>query len=347
MTNAAETPDPRSRRSQAALATLPERGTVIAVRLPNWVGDVCMALPTLAHLRAAGLQLHCFGKGWARDLLAGFPDRVEVLPKGWRAGAAAIRASGATRGLLLTNSFSSAWTMRWAGIKAIGYSRDLRGWLLGYAPRRLRDVHEVESFWTLALAETFQDGGWPEYFGEPPAPPPPSALALILAQRHRDEAAAALAAAGIAGYYHVLCPLAVGTVAGMSKQWPSFPLLCRGLIEQGERVIACPGPGEEATCAALLPGASLIPGLGLGAYAAVLAGARKVVANDSGPMHLGVAVGAPVLGIFGVTDPRRTRPWGPTGAVVGDGMGWPTVQAVWESLRQLPSGGQSPVTISL
>jgi heptosyltransferase-2 len=308
------------------------------VRLPNWVGDVCMALPALAHLRASGMRLHCFGKGWARDLLAGFPDRVEALPKGWRAAAAALRTCGAQRGLLFTNSFSSAWTMRWAGIQATGYARELRGWLLGQAPRRLPGVHEVESFWNLALAVTGQTGG--AGAGRPPA------LQLALAQRQRDEAAAALAAAGVAGHYHVLCPLAVGTVAGMPKQWPSFPLLCRGLIEQGERVLACPGPGEETACAALLPGATLVPGLGLGAYAAVLAGARKVVANDSGPLHLAVAVGAPALGIFGVTDPRRTRPWGPTGAVVGDGMGWPTVQAVWESLRQLPPEAQAAATSS-
>jgi heptosyltransferase II len=304
---------------------------ILAVRLPNWVGDVCMALPALAHLRASGMRLHCFGKGWARDLLAGFPDRVEAIPKGWRAGAVAMRASGAERGLLFTNSFSSAWSMRWAGIKAVGYSRELRGVLLDRSLPRLRNVHEVESFWSLALAVTGHVAS---------TPVPPARLDLLLAQRHRDEAAAALAAAGVAGPYHVICPLAVGTVAGMSKQWPSFPLLCRGLIEQGERVVACPGPGEDATCAAVLPGATLIPGLGLGAYAAVLAGARKVVANDSGPMHLAAAVGTPVLGIFGVTDPRRTRPW------VGDGMGWPTVQAVWENLRQLPLGGQAAATVS-
>jgi heptosyltransferase-2 len=321
-------------------------GELIAVRLPNWVGDVCMALPALAHLRAAGMRLHCFGKGWARDLLAGYPDRVEALPKGWRAAAAALRASGARRGVLFTNSFSSAWTMRWAGIRATGYARDLRGWLLDTAPRRRRDAHEVESFWTLALAENLQDGGWPGYLGEAPPPAQPPALELVLAARHRAEAAVALAAAGVTGHYQVLCPLAVGTVAGMSKQWPSFPLLCRGLIEQGERVLACPGPGEEAACAALLPGATLVPGLGLGAYAALLAGADRVVANDSGPLHLAVAVGAPVLGIFGVTDPRRTRPWGPNGAVVGDGMGWPTVQAVWESLRQLPPRAQAAATSS-
>jgi heptosyltransferase-2 len=112
--------------------------------------------------------------------------------------------------------------------------------------------------------------------------------------------------------------------------------LCRGLIEQGETVVACPGPGEAAACAAALPGARLLDGLGLGAYAAVMSLSRRVVANDSGPMHLAAAVGAPVLGIFGVSDPGRTRPWGRSGAIVGNRNAWPTVQAVWESLGRLP-----------
>jgi heptosyltransferase-2 len=32
--------------------------------------------------------------------------------------------------------------------------------------------------------------------------------------------------------------------------------------------------------------------------------------NDSGPMHLAVAVGTPVVAVFGPTDPRKNAPWG-------------------------------------
>lgn len=47
--------------------------------------------------------------------------------------------------------------------------------------------------------------------------------------------------------------------------------------------------------------------------------AEWVVSNDSGPMHLAAALGVPVLGIFGPTDPRLFGPYplnGPTNFVI-------------------------------
>jgi len=44
---------------------------------------------------------------------------------------------------------------------------------------------------------------------------------------------------------------------------------------------------------------------------AVIAEARAMVTNDSGPMHVAAAVGTPVVAIFGPTDPARTGPYGP------------------------------------
>lgn len=42
---------------------------------------------------------------------------------------------------------------------------------------------------------------------------------------------------------------------------------------------------------------------------ALFRGAKFVIANDSGPMHLAVACGAPVIAIFGPTNPIRTGPY--------------------------------------
>jgi heptosyltransferase-2 len=295
----------------------------LAVRLPNWVGDVCMALPALSAL-GERRPLRLFGKGWAVELLAGMAWTVEKLPTGVRAAAAAVRSSGARDGLLFTNSFGSALAFRWAGLRATGYRAELRGLLLGRAVSKPRGLHEVETFWRLALA----------HLGRAPAPPP-GRLGLNLQERHRQQARDALAAAGVSGAYTVLCPLAVGAADGRSKVWPSFPLLCRGLIEGGDAVVACPGPGEEGACAAALPGARMLPGLGLGAYAAVLAGARRVAANDTGPMHLAAAVDAPVVGIFGVSDPRRTAPWSAGGTFCGSSSGWPALAEVVRALDRV------------
>ena len=45
----------------------------------------------------------------------------------------------------------------------------------------------------------------------------------------------------------------------------------------------------------------------------VMARADAIVANDSGAMHLGAALGRPVVAIFGPTDERATRPISSTG----------------------------------
>jgi heptosyltransferase-1 len=42
----------------------------------------------------------------------------------------------------------------------------------------------------------------------------------------------------------------------------------------------------------------------------VMRGAKFVVSNDSGPMHIAAALGIPVFTIFGPTDPSRTGPYG-------------------------------------
>jgi ADP-heptose:LPS heptosyltransferase len=47
-----------------------------------------------------------------------------------------------------------------------------------------------------------------------------------------------------------------------------------------------------------------------------LADASLLVANDSGPGHLGAVIGVPTVSIFGSTDPARWRPLGPRVEVV-------------------------------
>ena len=49
---------------------------------------------------------------------------------------------------------------------------------------------------------------------------------------------------------------------------------------------------------------------GLKELAALIAGAKAVVGNDSGPMHIAAALDIPTIAIFGPTDPSKTGPYG-------------------------------------
>jgi heptosyltransferase I len=73
------------------------------------------------------------------------------------------------------------------------------------------------------------------------------------------------------------------------------------------------GPGEaplaEAVVAASEGTAVAAPPTTLGELVALLRAARLVLSGDTGPLHLAAALGTPVVGLFGPTDPERNGPW--------------------------------------
>lgn len=306
----------------------------LIVRLPNHLGDACMALPALELLADRGHALTLAGQPWAADLFAAYPWPVLRLARSRRARIAQLRAHTrpGTPALLLTNSFGSALDMRLARLRPAGYRTDLRRLLLARSfavpARWFQDqapMHMVEYYY--ALVHAFVGGA---------VPPVPPDLSLRLVPTAVERAQAALRAAGIGGDYVMLCPVAVGLHRGKVKAWDGFGRLCARLIEAGVKVAACPGPGESDAVRAAVPGATLLPETDVGTFAALLAGSRLVVANDSGSAHVAAAVGAPLLTLFGVTDARRTGPWSSHAAGVGAADGWPGFDEVAAAVdRQL------------
>ncbi|HNP27595.1 MAG TPA: putative lipopolysaccharide heptosyltransferase III [Nitrospirales bacterium] len=106
----------------------------------------------------------------------------------------------------------------------------------------------------------------------------------------------------------------------VDKAWPleRFAALADWLAEQGA-VVALIGHQAEVQIGRQLINASkskphnLMGHTRLRQLAAVMKRSALFVGNDGGPMHMAAAVGCPVLGLFGPTDPQI---WGPRGEKV-------------------------------
>ena len=100
-----------------------------------------------------------------------------------------------------------------------------------------------------------------------------------------------------------------------AKRWPveRYAEVARALLNQGLRVLVNAGPGELALADTIIKktggGASLL----LCSVEQLIAITRRIslaIAGDTGPLHLACALGRPVVGIYGPTDPSRNGPYG-------------------------------------
>lgn len=101
-----------------------------------------------------------------------------------------------------------------------------------------------------------------------------------------------------------------------TRRWPvsHYAELARRLLAEGESVVILGGAGD-APIARRIAGMEgrvldLTGRLRLGESAGVMKMAAAVVTHDSGPLHLAAAVGAPLIALFGPTDPRIKFPPG-------------------------------------
>ena len=283
----------------------------LLVRLSS-LGDVIHALPAASALRDAFPAARIdwvIDARWQR-LLEGNPDLNEVIvydrkqAGGLRSSIRKLRAAQYTCAIDFQGLYKSALLALASGApRRIGFQSSYarEGLVASLYTDRVnpRGPHKVDHNRTLVERAGAKLG---------PARFP-------LAIRPEDDAIVTreLANHSIADFY-VLNPGG----GWLSKCWPAerYGELHRKLAEcRGWSGVVTVGPGEENLARDLIraagdPAPVAIP-LALGPLMALLRRAKLMVSADTGPLHLASALGTPVVGLFGPTDPARNGPFSP------------------------------------
>lgn len=290
----------------------------LLVVLPNWVGDVVLATPILAALRArfAAAQIGYLMRRYVAEIVAGcgwhdfeeyWPARRGLSSPGAHlAVARRLAARGFDAALLLTNSFRSALVVRLARVqRRIGYAREARGWLLTERLRPLRKQGEYVPTPMLgyyaALAERLGC--------------PISDTRLRLGITPEQEEAAQRLKRHYALRDRAYAVVNPGAAFGASKCWlpERFAETCDRLNrEYGLTPVLVGAPGEAPLMRMIAQRATapvvncIEPGTTLGSLKGLVRDAALLVCNDTGPRHYGNAFGIPTLTIFGPTHQEWT-----------------------------------------
>jgi heptosyltransferase-1 len=280
------------------------------------LGDVVHALPVLATLRA---RLPEATIAWVVDaafapLLEGHPDLDQLLPvplRSWKRERGSLRAASRVwAAVRRIRAFRADVTLDLMGNHKAGVLARLSG-----APRRLghRRADRREPSSALWLNEHVVARG--EHAIDR-ALSVLDALGIATEPAPRVRLACTSDAAGLALLAETPePPLLIQPGAGWgNKRYPSaaFGAVAAALATDLP-VAVLSAPGEEDLAASVVAASGNLarhwhaPSLPM--LATLLAGARALVGGDTGPLHLAHALGTPVLGLFGPTDPRRNGPW--------------------------------------
>jgi len=288
----------------------------LLVRLGS-LGDVIHALPAASALRDAfpDARIDWLIEPKWRRLLEGNSDLTEIISFEKKSAGGLIttisklRAAHYTCAIDFQGLYKSALPVFASGApRRVGfpstYAREGFASLFYTDRVNPRGAHKVDHNLTLAEAA-----------GARSSPP---RFPLTLRPEDEKQVAQELASHNIGDFY-VLNPGG----GWRSKCWPPErygDLHHRLAVQHGWRGVITFGPGEEGLAEELISAAGnsapLALPLGLGPLMALMQRAKFVVSADTGPLHLASALGAPVVGLYGPTDPARNGPYGGQNIVV-------------------------------
>lgn len=289
----------------------------IIVRMPNWIGDAVMATPVLQDIAAyfphAKLTLMC--QGAIGQLFRHDPAIDEVIsftkPSGWihhlrlTPFIEKLRQGDYDTGLLLTNSWSSAWWFYRGHVKnRIGFGGRGRTFLLNHAlpfPKNIETQHLITTYKTL--------------LGPLGLPVSTTKTKLFVTEEEKQAVNRFLVEQGITED-SILIGINPGAAYGTAKCWlpDRFHEVASQLLQDPRVWIIFFGDNQGRTLTDKIAA-------GLGSRVLNLAGKtslRELMAyisrlntlltNDSGPMHIASALNVPVVALFGSTSSIKTGP---------------------------------------
>jgi len=281
--------------------SLPSR---VAIRAPNWLGDVVLSLPAVRDIRRAfpEARISVVARPSVAPLYEAVPEVDAVLETAGLRRETAILRAGFDLAILLTNSIGTAIHAGLAGIpERWGYATQGRGLLLTRStpvPESVRGRSQVHYYRAMLAAMGLPTS---DALDTSIAPPP------------------AWKGAGRAllgpGRFFGIAP---GAAKGSAKQWlpERFAAAADRLgVELGASVVLLGSPADRRAAAAVAqamtsPSTDLSGKTDLRTFVGLIAGLLGLVANDSGAMHLGAALGIPTVGVFGPTNADETHPVG-------------------------------------
>jgi heptosyltransferase-2 len=274
-----------------------------------FLGDVVLTLPLVQVVR----QFFAFSKidlvvvPRAADLLRTHPDIHQVIEydkygterglRGFLALVRRIRSVSYDLALVPHRSLRSALLVSLAGIPLrIGFDRSAGRWMFSKTVRYRPDLHEIERNLSLleAIGIEYHSRELPRVF---PSTEDIQRIEKLLFDLEVPNPQQMIA-------------LAPGTI-WQTKRWlkERYAALANTLAQDRFEVVLIGGEDDRVLCSEIqqLSGSSRVYNtagmLTTRQSAELIRRCRLLVSNDSAPMHLAVAVGTPVVAIFGATVP--------------------------------------------
>jgi len=295
---------------------------------PSWVGDMVMAQSLFIVLKQQNptMQIDVMAPAWSNALLERMPEVSEVfdMPLGhgqlqlkqrYQLGKS-LRHKHYDQAILLPNSLKSALVPFWASIpKRTGYIGEMRYGLLNDIRKLNKSTLSmtVQRFAALAYAkEHMLDAQYTDIKNIP--------VPCLNVQPDKVSVALNKFQLNIKQPVLALCP---GAEYGPAKQWPArhYAALAKKKLAQGWQIWIFGSQkdhaiGEQIKQLLEQQAVNLCGQTQLAEAIDLMSVSSAVVSNDSGLMHMGAALGVPVVGIYGSSDPGFTPPLGNNSAMV-------------------------------